>query len=122
MKRSRIDAVALERRKHDRGGRRRRQAKREHRYQDARGRGVVGGFRAGDAFDRAFAELLRFRGELLLDVVAQKGRDLGAARGHGTYGKADGGAAQPWFPRPLPSSRVIQSEPESAMISSLPER
>src|SRR5262245_5827590 len=54
------------------------QAKREHRHQDARCRGVVGGFRAGDAFDCAFAELLRFGRELLLDIVAQKGRDLGA--------------------------------------------
>src|SRR5262249_38864114 len=111
QQRPRIDAVALERRKHDRGGGRRRQAEREHGYQDARGRGVVGGLRTGDAFDRAFAELLRFRRELLLDIVAQKGRDLGAARGHGPDGKPDGGPAQPWFPRPLP---FLERHPERA--------
>src|SRR5262245_17550 len=61
--------------------------------------------------DRAFAEFLRFRRELLLDVVAQKGRDLGAARGHGPDGKTDGGAAQPWFPRPLP---FLERHPERA--------
>ena len=60
------------------------------------------GFRTGDAFDRTLAELLRRGGELLLDIVAEEGRDLGAARGHGADGKADGGAAQPWLPRPLP--------------------
>src|SRR5262249_33523912 len=63
---------------------------------------VIGGFRSGNPFDRASAELLRLRGELLFDIVAQKGWDLRAACRHRSDWKTDGRPTQPWLPRPLP--------------------
>ena len=55
----RLQVEDLERREHDRGGRRGRQPERQQRHQRARERGVVGRLRPGDALDRAVAELVR---------------------------------------------------------------
>ena len=102
QQRAGLDAVALERGQHDRGGRVRRQAEREHRHQGARGGRVVGRLRAGDALDRALAELLGVLGELALGDVRQERRDLRAAGRDGPEREAERGAAQPRLPRPLP--------------------
>ena len=54
-------------------------AKRQHRDQRAAGNGVVGRFRAADAFDGAVAEVLLVLGELLGVIVAHEAGD-GRAR------------------------------------------
>ena len=85
-----------------------RQAEGQQRHERAGGRGVVGGLGSGDALDGALAELLGVLGELALGHVGQEGRDLGAARGEGAEGEAEGGAAQPRLPRAAP---VVAAHP-----------
>ena len=111
QQRPRLQAVLLERDQHDRGGRRRRKSERQQRHQHAGHRRIVGRLRAGDAFDRAFAELLRIFAELLLDRVREEGRDFSAAGGQRAERKSDGGAAQPRLPR---SSPFLGGHPDAA--------
>ena len=75
------DAVDQQR-GHQHGGHRSgRQSERQHRHERAGRGGVVGGFRSGDAGDRAMAEFLRVFGELLLQRVGEEaGDDVRRAR------------------------------------------
>ena len=77
----------------DRLHRAERHAERQHRHEGAGGGGVVGGFRAGDAFHRALAEMLRMVREPLLDRIGHEGRqDVRGARDDADQ-EADDGAA-----------------------------
>ena len=81
QQRSGLHAVLLERGEHDRRGRRGRQAEREQRHQHAGGGGIVGGLRARHAFDRALCRTPPGACDSFFSsVIAQEGRDLGAAR------------------------------------------
>ena len=111
QQRPRVEPVLLEAREHHRGGGRRRQPEREQRHQRAGGGGVVGGFRPGDALDRALAEFLRMLGQPALGRIGQERRDLGAARGQRADRKAEQRAAQPRLPRARP---VLRRHPERA--------
>ncbi|MNC40377.1 hypothetical protein D3C75_890810 [compost metagenome] len=104
--RPRLQVVVLERGQQDRCGSGRRDAQGQQRHQRPGRAGVVGRFRAGDAFDGALAlvggKLLGVLAELALGGIGQKGRNLRAAGRNRTKRKADQRAAKPRRHRTLP--------------------
>ena len=100
--RTRLQAVLLEGGKEDGGGCRGRKAEGEQRNEYTGHGSVVGGLGAGDAFDSAMAEFGGVPGAPFLEEIGQESRDFGAAGGKDAEGKAEGGAAQPRFPRARP--------------------
>ena len=68
-----LDAVGDEGGQQQRRGRGEGQAQREQRNKGGGRCRVVGGFRAGYAFDRAVAELLGVLGDFLLQSIGRKG-------------------------------------------------
>ena len=106
--RSGLQAELLERGQQHRGGGGGRQPQREQRHQRPGGRGVVGGFGTGHAFDGAVPELLGMTRQALLDGIGEQRRQFRAAGRQGAQREADRRAAQPRLPRARPVVAVIQ--------------
>ena len=90
-----LNALHQHGRDHQRRDRRKGNAEREQRHQRGGGGGIVGGFRAGDAFDGAAADLGgMFRSRLFQPVGGERGQRRRRTR-HQAEQKAEEGAAQP---------------------------